>query len=420
MKAFSLLIKPASADCNLGCRYCFYLDRGALYPASRRHRMSDSVLRAVVSKYMSSQQRVHAFGWQGGEPTLMGGEFFERVTELQKKFGRSGAVVANALQTNGTLIDQRLARHLAAYRFLVGVSLDGPAAVHDRYRTRAGGQGSHAAAVRGIRLLEAHGVGLNILVLVSRANAERSVEVYDYLCDNGWYFHQYIPCLELDAEGRPLPFSLSGELWGEFLCALFDRWTADGPGRVSVRLFDSLVARLLERPANLCHLDDDCRQYYLVEHNGDVYPCDFFAREELRLGNLLQHDWDDLARSPVYERFGPAKRDRNPSCSICNYLPFCAGDCLKHRALPDPLADGRHLSHLCTGWKRFFAHALPRLRRMADGIRAAERAAERPVNRSRPDAPPGASPTPTPRKPGRNDPCPCGSGKKYKKCCAKR
>ena len=411
MKDFSLLLKPASADCNLGCRYCFYIDRAGLYPASRQHRMSDLVLQTLVSKYMASEQPVYAFGWQGGEPALMGTEFFERVTELQKKYGRQGALVANALQTNGTLIDRRLARHLAAYRFLVGVSLDGPAPVHDLYRTRLGGQGSHADTVRGIRTLQAHGVELNILVLVSRANAERATEVYDYLCDNGWYFHQYIPCLELDAANRPLPFSLTGEQWGDFLCALFDRWTANGPGRVWVRLFESLLARLLDRPANLCHLDHDCRHYFVVEHNGDVYPCDFFVRQELRLGNLLQHDWDELARSPVYQRFGPAKRDRDPACAACEYLLLCAGDCLKHRAFPDPLAGGRRLSHLCSGWKHFFAHALPWLRRMADEMRATEQAAGS-ADGGRPKT------APTAREPGRNDPCPCGSGKKYKRCCA--
>jgi uncharacterized protein len=430
MEEFSLLIKPASADCNLSCRYCFYLDRAGLYPGSRQHRMSEPVLRAVVEKYMATEQSVYGFGWQGGEPTLMGSEFFQLVTGLQAKYGRSGAVVSNGLQTNGILIDDRLARHLAEYRFLVGVSLDGPAAIHDRYRKKVGGQGSHADVIRGIRRLESHEVEFNILVLVSDANAGKAREVYDYLCDNGWHFHQYIPCVELDADGRPLPFSLSGEQWGEFLCALFDRWMESGrgqgqdrgqrqkpgPDRVSIRLFDALLARLLDGTCNLCHLGRDCRQYYLVEHNGDVYPCDFFVQSDLRLGNLLEQGWTDLHRSPVYRDFGKRKSAWNPTCSACDFLELCAGDCLKHRGRGS-IADSQKLSLLCAGWKRFFAHALPRLESMAEEMKG-------PRGAKRPEGAKGAIPMPStgrrPRKPGRNDPCPCGSGKKYKKCCLGR
>jgi uncharacterized protein len=407
MKGFSLLIKPASADCNLSCSYCFYLDRAGLYADSRLHRMSDRVLQTLVSKYMASEQEVYAFGWQGGEPTLMGSDFFQRVTELQKKHGRTGSVVANGLQTNGTLIDDRLARHLAAYRFLLGVSLDGPAAVHDRYRRKLGGQESHADVVRGIRRLESHAVQFNILVLVSDANVGRAGEVYRYLCDNGWFFHQYIPCLELDAEGRPLPFSINGEQWGDFLCELFDHWLGSGHGRVSIRLFDSLLQRLLVGSSNLCHLDRDCRHYYVVEYNGDVYPCDFFVRSDLRLGNLLRQGWPDLAASPVYRDFGSRKSGWSPACSACPYLDLCAGDCLKYRGRGS-LADSGELSLLCAGWKRFFAHALPRLKTLAEEMRGA-------AGESR-----GAAGESGGERPGRNDPCPCGSGKKYKKCCLGR
>jgi uncharacterized protein len=365
MDRFSLLIKPASADCNLSCRYCFYLDRAGLYPGSGAHRMSDRVLQAVVSKYLATEQRVYNFGWQGGEPTLMGSAFFRRVTGLQEKHGRPGSVVANGLQTNGTLIDDELARHLAAYRFLVGVSLDGPAFIHDRYRRKLGGQASHADVIKGIRKLESHAVQFNILVLVSDANVGRAREVYRYLCDNGWYFQQYIPCVEQGADGRPLPFSVSGEQWGDFLCALFDEWTRSGRGRVSIRLFDSLLGRLLDGTCNLCHLDDDCRHYYVIEHNGDVYPCDFFVQSDLRLGNLLEQGWDDLGGSRAYRDFGARKSGWNAACSACAYLELCAGDCLKHRGRGS-LADSRQLSALCAGWKKFFAHALPCLRRLAE------------------------------------------------------
>jgi uncharacterized protein len=407
MRGFSLLVKPASADCNLACDYCFYLDHASLYPETNVHRMSGAVLERIVAGYMATEQEQYGFGWQGGEPTLMGYDFFRRVTDLEQKYGRRGSVVTNGLQTNATLIDDRLARHLAEYRFLVGVSLDGPAELHDGYRRKRGGQPSHADVLAGIRRLEAHRAEFNILVLVNDRNAARAAEVYDYLCENGWLFHQYIPCVEFDEKGALLPYSVSAEAWGDFLCAVFDRWVKSDVGRVSIRLFDSIVARLVEGVGNICHMDDDCRQYFVVEYNGDIYPCDFFVRRDLRLGNVQHDEWEALLRHPDYRRFGERKSQWNPACAECTHIDLCAGDCLKHRF--DAIGDPRRLSALCAGWRRFYDHALPGLRRTADGVR--EERGRRDGTAAR-RAAPAAGP-----KVGRNDPCPCGSGKKYKKCC---
>lgn len=367
MKPFSLLVKPASADCNLACEYCFYLDHSSLYPETRRHRMSGEVLERMISTFMATDQPQYAFGWQGGEPTLCGVDFFRKVTDLQQKYGRRGVSVANGLQTNATLIDDEFARHLARYNFLVGVSLDGPADVHNRYRKTPAGRGSHARVLAGIRRLAKRGVEFNILTLVSAANVTRPREVYRYLKDSGFMYHQYIPCTEFDEAGRLLDFAITGDEWGEFLCGVFDEWIAGDARRVSVRLFDEILAYYVNGQATVCRMGSDCRRYFVVEYNGDVYPCDFFVEPDLRLGNVLSDSWEDLQASPVYERFGRSKAAVNPLCTECEYLDVCAGDCLKHRFHGN--RDPRSLSWLCPGWKRFYAHALPRLKEIADKIR---------------------------------------------------
>jgi uncharacterized protein len=368
VRPFSLLVKPASADCNLRCEYCFYLDRSELYPAERRHRMSDEVLEALVSSYMATRQASYAFGWQGGEPTLMGVDFFRNVTALQQKYGRRGAVVANGLQTNATLIDDEFAEHLAKYRFLVGASLDGPAEIHNRFRRSGAGRGSHARVLEGIARLEKHNVEYNILILVSAANVEHPREVYGYLKERGFMFHQYIPCVEFAGEGALAPFAISGEDWGRFMCGIFDEWIGDDVRRVSVRLFDSILTYLVTGERNVCTMSGDCRKYFVVEYNGDVYPCDFFVEGGLRLGNVLEDSWEQMQKSEAYRAFGARKGGMDAACTECEFVEICMGDCVKNRLCGG--SDPSRLSHLCEGWKMFYAHAMPRLREVADGIKA--------------------------------------------------
>ncbi len=408
MKSFSLLIKPASADCNLRCSYCFYLAKAGLYPDVTTHRMSDEVLRQLVRSYMATPQPAYSFGWQGGEPTLMGVDFFRKVTAYQKEFGFPGCNVSNALQTNGTLIDDQLAAHLAEYNFLVGVSLDGPANMHDCYRRYIDGSGTHSAVFKGIETLRRNKVDFNILTLVSKANVQHPREVYRYLKDLGFLHHQYIECVEFDKSGKLLPYAIDGEQWGDFLCGIFDEWMDGDTRTVSVRLFDSIVYKLVTGSSNVCSMGHDCRQYFMVEYNGDVYPCDFFAEPGLKLGNILQTGWKEMGDSETYRIFGERKRQLGEECLSCKYLDLCMGDCPKNR-------QGRgsrmqQVSQLCNGWKKFYAHALPELRRLAEEIRN-ERAGQ---SLPRPDVNGSQSAS---GKVGRNEPCPCGSGKKYKKCC---
>lgn len=403
--SFSLLVKPASADCNLRCRYCFYLPKQSLYPSTRVHRMSLEVLERLVSSYLDTDQPQYSFGWQGGEPTLMGSEFFRHVTRLQRLHGRPGAVVANGLQTNGTLIDEPLARHLARYRFLVGVSVDGPPELHDAYRTDASGGPSFARVLRGVQVLRKYGVEHNVLALVNDRTVTEGRRVYRFLKEQGFLFHQYIPCVERDAQGRLAGYAIGAEQWGRFLCELFDEWYPADVSRVSVRLFDSILVRLVEGVANVCHMGRDCRQYFLVEHNGDVYPCDFFVEERSRLGNIMETGWRELLDSPAFAAFGARKSETHAACASCEYDFLCGGDCLKHRGGWE--ADPRALSQLCEGWRIFYAHALPALRQIAGQLRAERGAASTPRQAA-------------PVRAGRNDPCPCGSGRKYKSCCGSR
>ncbi len=401
MKPFTLLIKPAGADCNIRCAYCFYLEKATLYPETRVHRMSQEVLERLISSYLATEQPQYAFGWQGGEPTLMGLDFFKEVTRLQSAHGRPGAVVANGFQTNGLLLDEAWAEHFARYNFLLGVSIDGPAEFHDTFRRDAAGNGTHARVMKSINILARRQVAYNALALVNSVNSGRPADLFNFLCENGIFYHQYVPCTEFDEQGRLQPFSVRPGAWGDFLCGLFDEWLRFGVRRVSVRHFDSVLMALVTGRASVCHMQNSCDSYFLVEHTGDVYPCDFFAQPDLLLGNIMNMSWEELVASPRYLAFAARKRAFNEACTDCEYVGLCAGDCLKHRW--DGAWNTKALSRLCGGWKKFYRHALPELRRLADEIKAEQSMA---AGGSRPSV-----------QPGRNDPCPCGSGRKYKKCC---
>ncbi len=402
---FSLLVKPASADCNLRCTYCFYLEKSALYPNASRHRMTHDVLEAMIGSYMRTSQPTYSIGWQGGEPTLMGVDFFRDVVALEKEHGKRGAVVANGLQTNATLIDDEFAGFLAEYNFLVGVSIDGPESTHDTYRCNSAGTGSHAAAMRGVDALKRNKVEYNALILVSAANVEHPQLVYEYLLDLGIFYHQYIPCVEFDDQGNPLPYAITGEQWGRFLKGVFDAWKKRDTHRVSIRDFDAIVGHMVTGRYSMCVQSGMCTGYFVVEHNGDVYPCDFFVEPSKRLGSVLTDGWQTMQQSKKYRAFGRQKSAWNEACYRCPYVRYCSGDCLKQRFYGG--ADPERLSWLCPGWKSFYAHALPELERLAIEV----------IN-ERSGSPAGAGRRDRIHRPrvGWNDPCYCGSEKKYRLC----
>jgi uncharacterized protein len=409
MRPFSLLVKPASADCNLRCDYCFYLDKCNLYPETTHHRMSDTVLEQLIKGYLATNQPMYSVGWQGGEPTLMGVDFFTKVVKFQKKYGRTGTRVGNGLQTNATLISDEMAKLFDEYHFLVGCSLDGPAEIHNRYRHTIGGKPTYADVLRGIETLKRYNVEFNILILVSQANVTHVREVYRYLVDQGFLYHQYIPCVEFDENGELLPFAINGEEWGNFLCELFDLWYVKDTSAVSIRHFDSILAKMIEGSINVCTMGRNCCQYFVVEYNGDIYPCDFFVEEPLKLGNVMDTSWEKMLNSPVYQEFGAQKTKWNEVCEVCDCLDLCAGDCLKHRTYAGN--PPQNLSWLCAGWKRFLRYTRKRFEKLAEKVRRQRKREERLSHQPQQQAKSRFASV------GRNDPCPCGSGRKFKKCC---
>jgi len=366
MKEFSLLIKPSSADCNMRCRYCFYLKKSALYPDRKVHRMSESTLEQLVSSYMNTGQNYYNFIWQGGEPTLMGTGFYKKVIELQKKYGKAGSKVTNNLQTNGTLIDNNLAGFLSENKFLVGVSFDGPEYIHDHYRVFPGGRGTFKKVMKGIEILKKNNVNFNILVLVNDFNINKIEEIYRFMVSNSYYFHQYIPCVEFDSNGNLQPFSINGEQWGNFLIKLFDLWYRDDMHKVSIGLFDSIINYIINGKSTICYMGNNCNHYLVVEHNGDVYPCDFFVSEDLKLGNINENSWGELINNKTYINFSRAKSEYSFICNSCKYLEYCYGDCLKNRGFNFKNPDSsRRLSILCSGWKIFYKEKLNLLKEIS-------------------------------------------------------
>ena len=354
----SLLIKPAGPDCNMACAYCFYREKSAAFPETAVHRMTDEVLEETMRQVFDQPIPALSIGWQGGEPTLMGLPFFEKAVELQVRHGR-GKSVGNGLQTNGLLLDRRWAAFLRKYHFLVGLSLDGPEHVHDRYRKRAGGQPSWAAVVDKARMLLAEGVETNALVVVNDYSVRFAEEIYEFHKNLGLVHMQFIPCVETDPAdpARGAAFSAPAAAYGDFLVRLFDLWLADfrnGEPTTFIRLVDSLFFLYVDREPPECTLLPECGNYVVVEHTGDVFACDFFVEERWKLGNVMDGKLIHMLNSARQNEFGRMKAAVPAACRICSWLRLCRGGCTKDR-----LRDSRDagLSHFCAASKKFHAHA---------------------------------------------------------------
>ncbi|MDZ7724257.1 MAG: anaerobic sulfatase maturase [candidate division KSB1 bacterium] len=416
----SILIKPAGPDCNLGCDYCFYLKKAELFKEQPVHRMSDRIQRHMIKQVMWQGGQQVSFGWQGGEPTLMGREFYERAVEYQVRFGRDGQVVGNGLQTNGVLIDKSWAQFLRDAHFLVGLSLDGPQHIHDKYRKFPGGKGSWERVSRARDVMLHEGVEVNALVVVNNYSVDYVEEIYHYHKAHNINFMQFIPIVEPHPTdpARSAPYSVDAERLGDFFIKLYDLWKSDfraGQPTTSVRFFDSVFHTYVGMQPPECTLLKECGIYVVVEHNGDVYSCDFFVDPQWRLGNVLEDKLIDLLNSPRQNEFGAIKAQLPPECVDCPWLMHCRGGCPKDRQ-GDPRDRGSN--HFCEAYKRFFEHADQDLRRLAAQWRQQQyeqRLNEHPAPQPEPVSPPAAAQYTA----GRNEPCPCGSGKKFKNCCGK-
>ncbi|MBI3911262.1 MAG: anaerobic sulfatase maturase [Armatimonadetes bacterium] len=409
---FHVMLKPHGPICNLDCSYCFYLRKEDLYPEGTPFRLSEEVLEAFTRQYLAAQRVPEVtFAFQGGEPTLMGLDFFRTAIALQEKYRKPGMRISNTLQTNGVLLNDEWCRFLKEHRFLVGLSLDGPRHLHDAYRVDKGGNPTFDRVYRALKLLQRHGVDLNILCVVNRINSEHPLDVYCFFRSEGVQFIQFVPAVERASNGEVTEWTVRPEQWGQFLCAVFEEWVRRDVGRIFVQHFDVALEAWVGAEPSLCVHARTCGNCLAMEHNGDLFSCDHFVTPDYYLGNIQTTPLTELVGSTFQRAFGNDKRDSLPRyCRECPVLFACNGGCPKDRFATTPDGDPG-LNYLCAGYRKFFTHIGPAMRIMADLLR----------NRRPPaaimdmlGAPQGGAQTVA-----RNAPCPCGSGKKYKLCCLK-
>lgn len=383
---FHLMTKPIGSRCNLDCHYCFYLEKEKLYTDAGGMRMKPEVLETYVRDYIAAQpgDTVH-FAWQGGEPTLLGVEFYRTAVALQKKYAQ-GKTIENAFQTNGVLLDDEWGAFLAEHKFLVGISIDGPAHLHDAYRVDKGGKPTFARVMAGLNMMKKHGVEFNTLTTVHRKNSRHALEVYRFLRKAGSGYMQFIPIVERAAanpdeglwlapppdhedaaalDSQVTPWSVRPHDYGDFLCTIFDEWVRHDVGKVFVQHFDSALSTWLTGRAEVCLFQEDCGRALAIEHNGDIYSCDHYVYPRYRLGNLMNTSLPELVDSPVQAAFGRAKSATLPHwCRECPVLFACHGECPKHRFIHTPHGEPG-LNYLCAAYRKFFLHIDSPMKTMA-------------------------------------------------------
>ncbi len=406
--AFHLLAKPTGAICNLDCQYCFFLSKEMLYPGSR-FRMADELLEEYIRQFIEAQQVPEVnIAWQGGEPTLMGVDFFRRSVELAEKYKKPQQTIQYTMQTNGTLLDDEWGEFLKEHDFLMGISFDGPPELHDAYRVNKGGQGSFKQVLRGLRVLQKHNVEYNILCTVHAANADHPLDVYRYFRDElNAQFMQFIAIVERDNEtgfqegDKVTERSVKAEQYGNFLITIFDEWVRRDVGRVFVQLFDVALGAWVGAPPSLCVFSPTCGNALALEHTGDLYSCDHYVEPDYLLGNIKETAMIELVASDKQRKFGQDKLDTLPNyCKECEVRFACHGGCPKNRFIETP--DGEPgLNYLCAGYRAFFNHIDGPMKIMATLLRQNRAPAE--IMQIFAHA-------------NRNDPCPCGSGRKFKHC----
>ncbi|MGP8306920.1 anaerobic sulfatase maturase [Vibrio sp. YIC-376] len=389
-RRFHVMAKPGGAKCNIDCQYCFYLHKENLLHQPKQPKMDDETLEAFVKSYIESQDGEEiVFSWQGGEPTLLGLDYFRKVVELQKKYKPSGIRIENDLQTNGILLNDEWCEFLLANNFLVGLSIDGPEDLHDKYRKTRSGKPTFYLVMKAVEKLQHYGVRFNALVTVNRHNVKYPLEIYRFLTRElgvtyiqlapvveandfhttapQFWNEQMIPVMgsELAKPGHPMSvvtdWSVDPDDWGKFLSEMFVEWVNNDLGRVLVNLFETAVAQVMGKPAQLCITSEFCGKGLAIEHNGDVYSCDHYVYPEYKLSNIHKHSLNEMAFSTRQFSFGMAKRDSLPDyCKQCPYLKYCWGECPKNRLIKTP--DGEEgLNYLCSGIRRFFDDTLPML-----------------------------------------------------------
>jgi uncharacterized protein len=390
-EAFHVMAKAIGPICNLDCKYCFYLEKEQLYPENEKWKMSDERLEVFVRDYIAAQPGAEVtFAFQGGEPTLLGVDYFRKVVAFQKQY-ETGKTIANAFQTNGTLLDDEWGAFLAENNFLVGLSIDGPEDVHNANRVDKKGRDSYKDVMRGLNILRKYGVEFNTLTCVNRVTVQHPQRIYKFLKSIGSKYIQFIPIVEREVDTAAaklgLDFAAPPDLetppasreaprmsehavpaaaYGDFLCKIFDLWVKRDVGKVYVQLFDVALSKWLGIRGGLCYFSETCGRALAMEHDGDLYTCDHYVYPKYKLGNLMNTSLGALADSPMAKAFGEAKRDRLPKyCRDCSVRFACNGECPKHRFTYTP--DGEWgLNYLCPAYKQFFHHIDPAMKIMAD------------------------------------------------------
>jgi uncharacterized protein len=357
-----VFVKPAGAACNLACSYCYYLDRGPLSPEAGSPRLPEDLLESYISQHIAaSPDEIIRFSWHGGEPTVLGVDYFRTVVRLQRRLCPPGRRIANGIQTNGTLLDDDWGRFLASEEFAVGLSLDGPREFHDRHRLSREGKSTFDRAMRGYEILRRHAVPTDVLCVVSAMNGRRPADVYGFVKEIGAAYVSFLPLVNPQpaAPGGVSPESVPPEAWGDFLCAVFEEWQSRDIGRVKVQIIEEAARTAFGQEHSLCLFRPVCGEIPVVERNGDFYPCDHYVDAEHRLGNIRETPLLALVESPAQRAFGQAKLDSLPQvCRSCEVRAMCNGECPKNRFARAP--DGEPgLNYLCAGYKKFFRSVRP-------------------------------------------------------------
>jgi uncharacterized protein len=413
-RPFQIFVKPIGAVCNLDCSYCYYLEKRDLYPDARSLRMGEDVLEKYIAQHIeASPLPTVLFSWHGGEPTVLGIDYFRKITELQRKHAAAGREIVNGIQTNGTLLDEQWCRFFAEEGFYVGLSIDGPSELHDGYRIDRGGRPTHDRVMKAYQLLQAYNIHCDVLCVLHDRNVRHPADVYGFFKSIAVKHLVFLPLVIRTPDGGAAPGSVPPEPFGEFLCAVFDEWIRYDMERMYVQMFEEATRPARGMEHMLCVLRKTCGELPILEHNGDFYSCDHFVDREHFLGNIRDTTLVQALDGARQRAFGRMKWETLPrQCGNCNVLAYCNGGCPKDRPVVN--TDGEPgANYLCAGLRRFFTHAHPHMRRLATYLQAGRSVAEFMASIRAEDASATAAA-------GRNDPCPCGSGRKYKKCCLGR
>lgn len=369
-----VMLKPSGSLCNLRCKYCYYLEKKHLYTDVKNHIITDTLLEKFIKEYIEAQTTPGVlFTWHGGETLMRPLSFYKRAMQVQQRYAR-GRRIDNCIQTNGTLLNDEWCKFFKENNWLVGVSIDGPQEFHDEYRKTTGGRPTFLQVMKGINLLNKHGVEWNALAVVNDFNADYPLDFYHFFKEIGCRYIQFTPIVErlvnrtdgltlapgMQGDGQGVTdFSITAEQWGNFLCTIFDEWVKNDVGEYFIQLFDATLANWVGQAPGICTMAKECGHAGVMEFNGDVYSCDHFVYPEHKLGNLHDKTITEMMYSDQQKEFSKMKHQMLPQqCRECNYLFACHGECPKNRFINDKYGN-YGLNYLCSGYYKFFKHVTP-------------------------------------------------------------